>query len=541
MWPGDHFSDMNTLMSGENFATHGLIRLRFLPVHYIGAMTDPPSYYTHYPPLPNVINGFMQLAGIRGLAATRVLCGLLGVVGLICMYRAFVPDIGPFAAVCGLGFIASSSYFFTYGVSLHQHTYNLLFMGLFFSLLTRAVRSERHAFGLWAGCWIVLMLESLSSFEFIMYPQVFAWVYVIVKRRLGRCWPMLLVLTAAPLIGLALHLLQNIWALGWSGAMADVNEAFGKASGATGRGRWAMVKRVPAALLNHSRLCYASPWPALPVLGGAWAMWVGRRDPDRSARRRIGAPIAAALAGALPWYILMPSHAATHAHTASQILPLTFIVMGGVVSLLLGWIAKPDLTTLKRISAALGLLVIVIAQGMVLRERQNRVERSGVSIRYLFEGMGDAALPDKAAVLTNTPFEAQLAYHIRRPLWRTPTRRIPFCEQTLTSLRERLPDDWTLEHYLFVAPGDPQLVRFLAPVCPGRMLRLPGDARCYVILFDLTYATAPLEQRQMLAPDRQKAQLAGKFPPWRIPGFRERVHKARIEDGKAKIARRPRR
>ena len=39
-WPSDHFSDMHALMSGKNFAEHGFVRLRFLPVNYLGDIGD---------------------------------------------------------------------------------------------------------------------------------------------------------------------------------------------------------------------------------------------------------------------------------------------------------------------------------------------------------------------------------------------------------------------------------------------------------------------------------------------------------------------
>ena len=141
-WPSDHFSDMHALMSGQNFAEYGFIRLRFLPVNYLGDVGDNPFYYLHYPPLPNVANGVLRVVGVDSLAGMRMVSSLLFVLGLYAMYRAFAPIIGPLAAVCGMGFLSLSSYTISYGMSLHTHAYNLLFLGLFLWLFRRAIDDE---------------------------------------------------------------------------------------------------------------------------------------------------------------------------------------------------------------------------------------------------------------------------------------------------------------------------------------------------------------------------------------------------------------
>ena len=139
IWPCDRGSNLNVLMSGENFANYGFWKLRFTPLHYIGPISDNPDYYLHYPPLPNIINGLMRIAGINSLAVMRVLCGALFVIGIVCMYRGFARIIGSLAAVCGAGYLLLTMYFYGYGVSLHSHTYNLFFMGLFFLLFLRGI------------------------------------------------------------------------------------------------------------------------------------------------------------------------------------------------------------------------------------------------------------------------------------------------------------------------------------------------------------------------------------------------------------------
>ena len=163
-WPGDSFSDMHVLMSGENFAEHGFWRLRFMPIHYTGGMGELPRYYLHYPSLPYVMNGLLRVAGIESLRAMRAFSSLIMVIGLYCMYRAFVRVVGPLAAVCGLAFMGTSSYLVIFGMSLHTHAYSYLFLGLFLLMFLRAARCQYRGLWWWIGCWAVLLASSQTSY-----------------------------------------------------------------------------------------------------------------------------------------------------------------------------------------------------------------------------------------------------------------------------------------------------------------------------------------------------------------------------------------
>ena len=53
---GDEYSDANVLNAGENFVRFGFIACRFLPMFEPQAAA-PSDLYTHYPPLPDIVNG----------------------------------------------------------------------------------------------------------------------------------------------------------------------------------------------------------------------------------------------------------------------------------------------------------------------------------------------------------------------------------------------------------------------------------------------------------------------------------------------------
>jgi len=532
LWCDDQYSDMSTLMGGENFATHGLIRLRFLPVLYVGAMTDPPSYYTHYPPLPYVVNGLIQIVGIRSLAVMRVLCGLLCIAGLIGMYLAFAPHVGPFPAVCGLGFIATTGYFFTYGIGLHQHVYNIFFLGVFLLFFLRGAHADRAPAWWWAVCWAALLLESLTSFEFILWPQAFAWVYVLCAGRIRHCWRQLLLLATAPVVGVGLHFLQNVWAMGWSWAVADAVDAFRRPGRGPAQDRWAILRRVPEFVLSHSARLYYWPWTVLPVLGAVWFVLTGRENDESPSLRKAGPLLLGAVAGSVTWYLFMPIHTVKHPHTMSQLLPLVMLVMGGTTAVALEWLLKRGANRHQRALSALALGVLIYGQTQSVAECFERAETQRPLTFYLFEALGPDAFDPKVGVLTNTYADCQLAYFIRRPVWRSPDVLYPFPE-SVTTLQSRLPPDWRIGYYVFDTRGDMEAYPFLARTCVGHKVTIPGSkSPHYLIVFDITPLHLPEDQRPKLDPAIQQKQANGDYPDWNLPGFYQRLTTVLTKHGK---------
>jgi hypothetical protein len=537
LWCDDQYSDMNTLMGGENFATHGLVRLRFLPVFYIGAMTDPPSYYTHYPPLPYVVNGLMRIVGIESLTVMRTLCGLLCIAGLVCMYLAFVPAIGAPASACGLAFVATTGYFFTYCISVHQHVYNIFFMGVFFLAFTRAVHSDRPPVWIWIVCWVALMLESLTSFEFILYPQAFAWVYVLATGRIRARWRELIFLGTAPIAGVGLHFLQNCWAMGWSWASADAVDAFRRPGRGPAQDRWLVLRRVPEFVLSHSQRLYFWPWQVLPVIAGLWFLLKQLRGNDTAATgsdSRTAPLLLGLLAASATWYLFMPIHTVKHPHTMSQLLPLAFAAMGGATAVALRWLFGAGKPVHERVFALVILVMLAFGQTQSIAECFNRASTQRPVSFYLFEALGPDAFPPKVGVLTNTYADCQLAYFIRRPLWRSPEVNLPFPE-SVTMLQKRLPPDWNVRYYIFDIRGDPEAFELLAGTCVGYKVVAPERRpQHFLIIFDIAPLHLPPDQRPKLDPAVLQRQLRLDFPDWDAQGinFKERIFEVLHKHGK---------
>ncbi len=520
-WPKDHFTDMNVLMAGENFAEHGFFRLRFLPVEYVGGIGETPGYYLHYPPLPSILNGILRTVGIESLTVMRGFCSLLLVIGLYCMYRAFAPLIGALAAVCGLAFMSTAPYLTFYGISLH-HTYNVFFLGLFVLLFLRAVNGGDDTRWSWVGCWIVLLLHSLSSFEFIMYAQVFAWTYVIVMREVRKRWLTLVVLGLAPLVGVGLHFLQNIWAVGWTETCTDALGMghFGRES------RIDLLRELWWSLQGRSQWAFLLPLHLLLMLGVVCLTAVRYMKPPGVRFPRVVGLFLAATLAAMAWYFFLPDHS-RHPHTINQVLPLVFVILGGAISVVLHLLVKRGTPISVKVLAVAAALALLPGQISALLGPD---KRGALPSTVISQALGPEVFPKNVGVLFNTLGSAHLKYFVRRPAWPCPSDAYPFPE-SVPKIRSYLPEGYELKYYVFYGPPTREYVAmltYLSETCPGKMAVVPGfrNPERFVILFDISGLAHPPGERVPLDPKIADQQRGGRFERWDIPDFAERVRRA---------------
>ena len=530
-WPASYFNDMAILMAGENYAKHGFIKLHLLPVYFIGDLSDEAGYYTYYshtPPLFHLFNGLLQTAGIHSLAVMRIICGCLFIVGVVCMYSAFAPAIGPLAAVCGVGFIGTTGWFISYGVGLYD-TLNFFFLGVFFLFFMRAVHRDGPAGRLWLVCWFLLMLASMNSYEFILYAQVFAWAYAWAAGRLRAAWRPLLLLALAPVVSIGLHFLQVVWALGWTAAWADRLGFSYVRGGIDGlSARWDYMKRLPGFLIDMSQQVFFWPFHVFVLAGVLWLIGVSRKR-DNDDRALTSGPLLWALLLASPtWFLAMPYAAVRNIYTVQQLVPLVVAVMGIVTAVVGRALFAGHTPPVVRYLAALAGIMLLFGQGYSMWDN---AQGHKDQLAILAEAIGPDALPPRVGVLTNDG-TIPVAYFIRRPWWRVPNMEpvppIPFPE-TLGMLQKHIPPDWPIRYYLYASWGDPGPFQLLATTCPGRVLKLSGGQN-FLVLFDISNLHLPPDKRPPLDPQVREGQLRGEFPEWQIPGLGERV--ARLTQGR---------
>lgn len=514
-WPVDHFSDMNTLLAGENFANYGLVNLRFLPVLYGPALGEVRRYYTHYPPLPDVMNGIMRMVGIDGLSGMRIVCGVFAVAGLFCAYRGFAMVIGPAAAALGLLAVATSGFFVNFGISVHQHAYNMLFLGVFILLFLKADRGAAKAKWMWAGCWGAMFLGSLASFEFILYPQVFAWIYVLATGKFRQRWKVLLILATASMAGLGLHFLQNVWAIGWSAAAEDCL-GYGQYGGES---RLKALRSLPDNLLKNAMQFFYWPWLVLPLLGAGCLIVLHVQKTASDSLRKVGALLLGVLVAPLGWYIFMAAHV-HHPHTVSQLWPLFFVTIGLVAAGVFSLLLRPGTQWWMRLVMVMAAFVLIFAQYKSVTMVTQR--SGGLPNAMLAEAIGPNAFGHKKGVLFNTAAVAQAAYYLRNSASLCPQHGIRFPED-LPLMRKSLPEDWELKWYVFFGGGNLELFKFLASNCPGEILVVRNfNPPRYVLRFDMRELLKPPDQRKPLDQGIRQRQLKMDFSEWKVEGFWER-------------------
>ncbi len=521
IWPNDHFSDMNVLMSGENFAKHGFAKLHFLPVHYVGDIGDHPQYYLHYPPLPNIINGLMQSAGIHSLSVMRCSMAFVFVAGLFCIYWALWPRVGPLTALCAMIFAGTCSYSMNHGLSLHTHAYDNLFLGLWLLVFFRAMAGDRPRL-MWSACWAILFTQSLFTFEFIPYAQIFMWVYAIATRRLRTHWRMLLLLASAPVVGVGLHVLQNILAVGWQ-AVAQDSLGSGQY---TEKSRWLLYLQLPADLADKTGFMYSFRWPVLLAMGLLWLGLSRLRSAWGLQLRPAAAIYVASLAAAMAWYLLLPGHTIAHTHTVNQLLLPASLAVGGCLALLVRWAAQPVVGKIAiRLAAASAILAIGLMQVAYFREN---VKLFTLPHFIVLDALGRSAdLAPDSVILCNTGAEAQARYFLRRPMWPFPSRELRFPDD-LPLLPQHISSQFRKKYFLLMGPSDRSLLMYLATNCRGYATNVPTleNQHIFLILFEIDDLYLPPEKRRGLDPATREAQLSGMFAPWQIPNFEQEMRRA---------------
>lgn len=523
-WPNDHFSDMNVLLSGENFAKHGFWRLHFLPVQYIGDLGEPPNYYLHYPPLPNLLNGVMQSMGITSLAVMRACMALVFVAGLFLTYWALAPKLGPLTSLCGMIFMGSSAYTLTHGMSLHTHAYDVLFGGLMLLTFFRALEHGPGWRRMWAACWCVLFVQSLSTYEFILYAQIFMWVYVLATRQFRANALALAVLASAPVAGVGLHVLQNIWAVGWQQVMQD---SLGVGH-FTGESRWTLYAKLPQDFAEKTAGLFIFRWPVLLVMG---LLWLGlatvRRLPGMKLRPT-QALCAASLVAGVAWYVFLPAHAIAHIHMVNQLFLLTYLAVGGLLATALVWVASRGVSLPLRAGGLAILVTVCVMQG---RDWAGAAKSKSLPNFVIAQALNESnAIPPDCAIFTNTAAEAQVRYFLRRPLWPCPSPDFSL-PQDEARLPQHPSSKCRKKYFLFFGPADHDLLDYLSGNCPGMAMGVPFiiNPERFMVLFDISDLYLPPKQRVGLDPNTRRAQLNGGFETWEVPTFRQSIRAAILQ------------
>jgi hypothetical protein len=224
---GDSESDYNVMISGRNFARYGFLDLRLTP-HLIDkqVMTEADTVllYTHYPQLPDLMNGvYRKVFGFDDVIPFRLvaLCWSFG--SLVFLYRLMAAFWTRKAAQIALALYVSNFLWLQHADYLHHGPYGAFFGFGSLYFLDRYFRDGRRALFIASG--LFLFFAYSASYDYWIFTPVL--LAAITAYHLGSSsWKR----AAAVLGGLALFALAsiaakvatNMWAMGASRFLHDL-------------------------------------------------------------------------------------------------------------------------------------------------------------------------------------------------------------------------------------------------------------------------------------------------------------------------------
>ncbi len=239
---GDSSSDANVLVAAENYKVAGYFANQLLPCfteHYISDQSTEKKYekcaYTHYPPLPYLLNAFLIPGhGPSHLHLSRALSLILSFAWILYLPFFFV----------SLGFDRNLSFlaglliclhpdFIAYSDGLHQFAWmKFSFIIFSFSLMSFL---KRPAWRTFVFLLTAHLFNTWITFEeFIFYPALAFFLSFIFLQSWNARWNLWLGLFCTSVISLFLRLYHNFLFFGdWKATLEDMTASAGLRSHAT--------------------------------------------------------------------------------------------------------------------------------------------------------------------------------------------------------------------------------------------------------------------------------------------------------------------
>jgi hypothetical protein len=280
---GDSMSDYNVMTSGRNFQKYGFLHLRLTPLLLDPAFTrsfEPVFIYTHYPQLPDLMNGVLRTAfHMDSLVQFRFVALAFSFSALFFVYQLLAFYWGRSTAQMALALWVVNPLWIQHADYLHHAPYGAFFGFGSVYLLMRALRDDRRGLLVLSG--LFLFFTVLASYDYwIFAPLLLAMAALAHYRRIasGALIGTLAFLAAFAVAGLAVKVGTNVWGLGgmdaWlrdlrfqfaeRGTDKITRTSYGRGVFPTASGRierFFTVLLVPIALF----------WASLPLLRRRWS------------------------------------------------------------------------------------------------------------------------------------------------------------------------------------------------------------------------------------------------------------------------------
>jgi hypothetical protein len=323
---GDPWSDGNAMTAGRYFARDGFFKTAFTPILDVGPLDHDSLRYTHYPPLPDLVNGLEQtLLGGGYLAIHRLIAIGLSALGLLFAFRYLRALWDQAIAALSIALIATNLLFLQYADTIHHIP--LYFMTGFACLwaTVRWLDSGRRA--ALVAVAIATWFCFLASYDdyFFLSIMIVATVRLRDARLLrGRGLTVILVFGFSALASIAAKNLLVIWAVGVTEWHRDiVYQFFERASSANSRNYKDLIGDVVFWRLWR----FASPlfFAAVVVQLVGVIDWIRGRTPTVSPRPLI------LLGAALPFMFVFSQLVVEQYHPLLLVLPFAAVAMAAMI------------------------------------------------------------------------------------------------------------------------------------------------------------------------------------------------------------------
>jgi len=222
---GDSYSDYNVMTAGRNFQKYGFLTMRLTPVLLDASLVtqaDGRLLYTHYPQLPDLMNGVLRTVfHLSTIAQFRLVALLFSFGALFFIYRLLAYYWPRQTAQVGLALWVANPLWIQHADYLHHVPYAAFFGfgGVYF--LVQYLRDEqRWRYLIGAGVFLFLLfMASYDNWFFI--PLLYLLAALAHHRRINR--QVVVALGVPALFAVAAIVFKfgtNAWALGGVGALA---------------------------------------------------------------------------------------------------------------------------------------------------------------------------------------------------------------------------------------------------------------------------------------------------------------------------------
>ena len=210
-------------MAGRNFVTHGFLSRGFITDYSIDPDTNsPPLYYTHFPPLPSIIIGALELLGVEGLPNVRMVMNVIFAIGLAFVALFFKKHLSSWHAI---GVVLFLGFNFRTVLSNSDHVTYAYWFGLTFLALWSLTIREKPSRYLWFGMLSLFLISWINYIQVVFTASTMILLWAM--RLPNFTWKRLVIGGIVLGIGLFAHLLQNIIVLGWDIAVQDMLSTLG--------------------------------------------------------------------------------------------------------------------------------------------------------------------------------------------------------------------------------------------------------------------------------------------------------------------------